>query len=707
MSNRLKAETSPYLRQHQDNPVDWYPWGEAAFARARAEDKPILLSIGYSACHWCHVMAHESFEDAEIAAQMNRDYINIKVDREELPDVDQIYQHTLQLFGEHGGWPLTMFLLPTGEPFFGGTYFPPRDGHGRPAFRRVLHALAQAYKQDREEVVGQATKLVEALTQLEGRGAGSEATSRIPDDLVRRVAERLGTRMDPREGGFEGAPKFPNPTALGLFLRAYGRSGDVEAVRPALLTLTKMAEGGIYDQLGGGFARYSTDARWLVPHFEKMLYDNAQLLRLYAEAHQILLGPGLGQPQLAARYGRVIDETIGWLEREMREPAGGLYAAMDADSEGVEGKYFVWTPEELAAVLDPDKARLVARCYDVRAGGNWVDPHGHGPQGASILHVIDRPQDEAEGRLLAAARAELLAARRTRVPPSTDDKVLTAWNGLAITGLAEAGRLLGEPRYVAAAQRTADFLLRALRGPGGELLRTYKEGSAKLPATLDDHAFFAEGLFYLASASGNLDYLTAAIALTDEALMRFYDADKGLFFLGPAETGGVTLVTRPVSLFDSAIPSGLSVTCMNLLRLAALADEERRARYQQIAESTLLRHTEQASRNPGGMANLLSALDLWQHGLTVTVLVDGAGDGAAAPAAEALHRASLARYVPDHFVLRCRPGQPVPPAFSALLAGKSALAGRPTAYVCRGPRCTAPITDPDELRERLGKPEPL
>ncbi len=504
--------------------------------------------------------------------------------------------------------------------------------------------------------------------------------------------------MDGREGGFEGAPKFPNPTALALLLRGYARSGEVELLRPVLLTLTKMAEGGIYDQLGGGFARYSTDAHWLVPHFEKMLYDNGQLLRLYAEAHQVLLT--LGQPQLAERYRRVIDETVGWLEREMRDPAGGLYAAMDADSEGVEGKYFVWTPEQVAAVVDGEKARLVARCYDVRPGGNWQDPHGHGPQGASILHVIDRPQDAAEESLLAAAKAELLAARRRRVPPGTDDKVLTAWNGLVITGLAEAGRLLGEPRYIAAARRTADFLLQALRGPDGGLLRTYKEGTAKLPATLDDHAFFAEGLFHLASATADLTYLTEAVRLTDETLTRFYDEQKGLFFLGPAQTAGVTLVTRPVSLFDSAIPSGLSVTCQNLLRLGALADDARRERYLQIAETTLLRQSEQAVRNPGGMSNLIAALDLWQNGLVMTVIMEGEG-GAADASAAALQRASLAQYLPDHFVLRSRAGQPLPPPFDALVFGKTAVGGQATAYVCRGPRCSAPITDPAELHEHL------
>lgn len=707
MPNRLQFESSPYLRQHQDNPVDWYPWGEEAFAQARKEDKPILLSIGYSACHWCHVMAHESFESAETAALMNQHFINVKVDREEHPDVDQIYQHALQLLGEHGGWPLTIFLTPEGEPFFGGTYFPPKDGYGRPAFRRVLQSLDMAYRQDRDEVFGQAGKLVGAMTQLELRGAGDESGSRLMPRMAQRVASKLGTRMDPREGGFGEAPKFPNPTAVSLFLRAYGRSAEADDVRPALLQLTKMAAGGIYDQLGGGFARYSTDGKWLVPHFEKMLYDNAQLLRLYAEAHQVLLQ--LRQPQLAARYRVVVDETVGWLDREMRDASGGLYAAMDADSEGVEGKYFVWTPEEVAAVVGGPAAALVGRCYDVKPGGNWNDPHGHGPKGASILHVVDQPQTPHEEELLTEAKAKLLAARRLRVPPSTDDKILTSWNGLAISGLAEAGRLLGEPRYIAAARRTADFVLANLQSADGQLLRTFKHGVAKLPATLDDHAFLAEGLWYLASATGELRYLQESLRLTDAALTHFFDAEQVLFFLGPVQTGGVTLVTRPVSFFDSAIPSGLSVMCLNLLRLSALLDsaDPRRARYHTIAETILLRHTDGATRNPFSISNLVAGMDLLQHGVTTTVIVDVSAVGSAlSESAQALVAAAAAQYLPDHFVQVVQTGQTLAAPFAELAAGKVASgSGRANAYVCRGPRCSAPIDTASELRAQLAVSE--
>jgi hypothetical protein len=699
--NRLQHETSPYLRQHADNPVDWYPWGEEAFARARAEDKPILLSIGYSACHWCHVMAHESFEDAETAAQMNRDYVNIKVDREEHPDVDQLYQHALQLLGEHGGWPLTMFLLPTGEPFFGGTYFPPRDAYGRPSFRRVLAGIVQAYHRDRADVVRQGEKVKETLGHFEARGAGDESTSRVVKDLVQRVASRLSTRMDRREGGFEGAPKFPNPTAVNLLLRAFGRSGEAEDVVPALLQLTKMAMGGIYDQLGGGFARYSTDARWLVPHFEKMLYDNGQLLRLYAEGHHV--AQALAQPRLSSLYARVIDETVGWLEREMRDASGGLYAAMDADSEGVEGKYYVFTPEEVERTVGAEQAAVFCRVYDVRPGGNWNDPHGHGPQGASVLHVVDTPSDEREEALLAEAREALLKARRQRVPPGTDDKILTAWNGLAVSGLAEAGRLLGEPRYVDAARRTADFALDRLRGADGSLLRTFKHGIAKLPATLDDHAFFAEGLFYLAGATAEPRYLAEMLRLTEESLRRFHDPARHVFYVGPEETSGVRLVQRPVSLIDSAVPSGLSVTLLNMLRLSALSDAAR-ARLQPLAEGTLLRLADQAQQQPFGLSNLIAALDLWQHGLVTTIIVDGdgAGQGEALSAqAAALRAAASSLYLPDHFVWVSRKGNPLPAEFASLTAGKTAQGGRATAYVCVGTRCTAPITDAAELVARL------
>ncbi|MBL9044053.1 MAG: thioredoxin domain-containing protein [Myxococcales bacterium] len=690
MPNRLAQSPSPYLRQHAENPVDWYPWGEEAFARARAEDKPILLSIGYSACHWCHVMAHESFEDAETAAQLNQDFVCIKVDREEHPDVDQLYQQALQLFDEGGGWPLTMFLLPTGEPFFGGTYYPPHDRWGRPSFRRVLSSLLTAYRSEPAKVREHGGKLCEALREVQSQASGVETGAHLPADLIERVGTRLASHIDRREGGFGSAPKFPNPTALGLLLRSFYRSGDLDDVRPGLLTLTKMAQGGIFDHLGGGFARYSTDDKWLVPHFEKMLYDNALLIRLYAQA-QVLL-TAMEQEVLASRYTRVIDETVGWLTRQMRSPEGGFYAALDADSEGVEGKYYVFTPEEVERLVGAEKAALLTRCYDVIPGGNWKDPHGHGPVGASILHVIDQPHDDEEERLLHEAKATLLRARELRVPPGTDDKVLTSWNALLVSGLATAGQLLGRKDLLDLATATADFLLTALRTPDGQLLRTWKDGQARWPGTLDDHAFLAEALIQLSQATQDGRYLATARELTEAALRELYDPETHSFFVGPVATDGVSLVARPVSLHDSAIPSGVSVMCLNLLRLSTLYPSVRE-RYLAIAESTLLRQSERAQRSPIGLAGVLHALDLLQHGLTVTILVEPSGTAGDHP----LRRAARTTYVPDHFVWVVTEGQPVPEELGELCEGKVCREGQPTAYVCSGPRCSAPITEATQL----------
>ena len=693
MSNRLALSSSPYLRQHAENPVDWYPWGDEAFARARREDKPVLLSIGYSACHWCHVMAHESFENPETAALMNQSFVCIKVDREEHPDVDQLYQQAHQLLAEGGGWPLTMFLLPSGEPFFGGTYYPPEDRYGRPSFRRILTALAAAYRDERAKVLEYGQKLLDALREVQQQASGAETSAHLPSDLVQRVAGRLGSQVDRREGGFGHAPKFPNPTALGLLLRSYFRSGEVDDLRPALLTLNKMAQGGIYDHLGGGFARYSTDDKWLVPHFEKMLYDNALLVRLYAQAKVLLVAQG--QDVLAQRYQRVIDETVGWLGRQMSAKDGGFYAALDADSEGVEGKYYVWDYAEVEQLVGPQKAALLSRCYDVIPGGNWHDPHGHGPAETSILHVTDQPRDDDEDALLAEAMATLLAARDKRTPPGTDDKILTSWNALLVSGLATAGQLLAREDLTALAQTTADFLLSHLRRPDGQLLRTYKDGHAKWAATLDDHAFLADALWQLAQATQDERYLTCAHELTESALRDLYDADSQSFFVGPAETDGVSLVTRPVSLHDSAIPSGVSVMCQNLLRLAAVLPDVR-DRYQAIAEACLLRLGERAQRSPMGMAGLIHALDLLTHGVVVTCIIEPADSRD-----RSLRAMALRSYVPDHFVWIVTEGKPLPQTIAALFDGKTARNGQPTAYVCVGTTCSSPIVEAQALRARL------
>src|SRR5256885_6375728 len=471
MPNRLTHETSPYLRQHAENPVDWWPWGAEALAAAKAADKPILLSIGYSACHWCHVMAHESFEDEETARLMNERFVCIKVDREEMPDVDQIYQQALQLQGEHGGWPLTMFLTPDGTPFFGGTYFPKKDGFGRPSFKRILTALSDAFAKDLPAIESNAKQFREGLAHLATHGRARGDENLLPD-ATSRGAAKLALNVDRREGGFGGAPKFPNPKAFELILRGWRHDQDAELLQAVTRTLLKMAAGGIYDQIGGGFARYSTDAVWLVPHFEKMLYDNAQLLTLYAEAWQVTKDP---------TYERICVETHSWIEREMRSAEGGLYTALDADSEGVEGKYYAWNPSEVRALCG-EAADVVMRCLDVKEGGNWRDPHGHGPDNASILHIVDQPRDEREVKLLREGKAALLAARQKRVPPGTDDKILASVNGLAIGGLAEAGRIFGRAELIDAARRTAEFVLAKLRAPDGGCFAPTKKVWRNCPA---------------------------------------------------------------------------------------------------------------------------------------------------------------------------------------------------------------------------------
>jgi uncharacterized protein YyaL (SSP411 family) len=684
MPNRLASETSPYLRQHADNPVDWWPWTEQALAHAKATDKPILLSIGYSACHWCHVMAHESFEDDQTAKLMNERFVPIKVDREEMPDVDQIYQQALQLMGENGGWPLTMFLTPDGVPYYGGTYFPKREGYGRPSFQRILTALSEAYRTQPDAVAENARQFRDGLSHIASHGRNQSAGEALLDDSIDRAAFRLASRIDLREGGFQGAPKFPNPKALETILRGARRGiaaqdeGGIDLLRAVTLTLEKMAQGGIYDQLGGGFARYSTDAHWLVPHFEKMLYDNGQLLSLYAEAFQMTREP---------LFERILRETHGYLERDLRAPEGGLYTAEDADSEGVEGKFYVWTPAELAGVLSPADAALVARCLDVSEDGNWNDPHGHGPEGASILHIVDHPRDDDEARRLEAARRTLLEARSKRVRPGLDDKILASSNGLALAGLAEAGRVLGDRGMIESARRTAEFVLERMRDGSGRLQRTFHaHKGAHLPGTLDDHALVADGLIALYEATGEARWLEAAHALTRLAVELFYDEAEAAFYM--TATGDPALIQRPVSSYDHAVPSGMSVCLENLVRLGDVCGE---TRWLAIAERVLRAHYKRAMENPFGFSNLLNALDLFLSRPAEIVL---AGDDGT------LARAVADVYLPNRVLVRA---ETAPSLVRPLVDGKTTLDGRPTAYVCRNFTCEQPVTDPAELRESLSK----
>ncbi len=569
--NRLIFESSPYLLQHARNPVDWYPWGDEAFERARAEDRPIFLSVGYSTCHWCHVMARESFENHATARVLNEHFIAIKVDREERPDIDEIYMTATQLLTGAGGWPMSVWLTPGGRPWYAGTYFPPRGAQGRPGFRDLLRSLAETWRERREEVEAQASRVADAVR---GSAAMREmAPVELTHALARGAVEALADRFDPVHGGFSAAPGFPPHAALRLLLDHYRRTGEPHALEMAVATLNAMARGGIHDHLGGGFHRYSTDARWLVPHFEKMLYDNGQLARSYAEAWCITRSP---EHEQAARG------ICEWVLREMTSLHGGFFSALHADSEGVEGKFYVWTRAEIEEVLGDTEGALFADIFNVRSGGNFRDEATGQPSGTNILHLGREGLEHEELRpWIEQKKLPLRERRGQRVWPGRDEKVLAAWNGLMIDGLAAAGRLLDEPRYVAAAARAAEFVLAAMRDEHGRLLRTWRDGEAKLPGYLDDHAFMAQGLLALHEATGEARWLDEARALTDGMLARFADEGGGLFFTADDSEELLARVKRP---FDGATPSENGVAALVLVRLAELTGE---ARYLDAARRTL------------------------------------------------------------------------------------------------------------------------
>jgi uncharacterized protein YyaL (SSP411 family) len=665
--NRLARETSPYLLQHQHNPVDWYPWGEEAFSRARAEDKPILLSVGYSACHWCHVMERESFENLDIARLMNEHFVNIKVDREERPDVDAIYMQAVQALTGQGGWPMTVFLTPEGVPFYGGTYFPPQDRHGLPGFPRVLEAMADVYREQRDRVQEAGRQLLDQLRQGERvRAGGDLLTPAVLDSAFRMLA----AEVDRRHGGFGRAPKFPQPMTWDFVLRYWQRTGSPEPLELLRLTLTRMARGGMYDQLGGGFHRYSVDATWLVPHFEKMLYDQSQLALLYLHA-----GLATGD----AEYRRVAVETLDYVVREMTDPAGGFYSTQDADSEGEEGKFFLWTDAELRAVLGAEDAAEAARYWGVADGPNF--------EGRSILYVA-RPELAAAGERV---RARLFEARERRIKPGRDEKVLAGWNGMMLRAFAEAARILNRADYRAVAERNAAFLLTALRRADGRLLRTWKAGHAKLLAYLEDYAMVADGLLALYEATFDHRWLAAARELADAAVRLFWDPAAEAFF----DTGvdHEALIVRPRNLFDSAVPCGTSVAADVLLRLAALTGE---SAYERIALAAVRPVAPLMARHPSGFGRFLCALDFSLGPVTEVALVwpRGADETAAAP----LAREVFSRYLPRRVVAGAAEDQVdrLP-----LLAGKTARDGRPAAYVCEHYACQAPTTDPGQLGGQL------
>ncbi len=676
-ANRLIDETSPYLLQHAHNPVDWFPWGDEAFARARAENKPILLSIGYSSCHWCHVMERESFENEDIARLMNTLFVNIKVDREERPDVDDVYMRAVQLLTGRGGWPMTVFLTPDGKPFHGGTYFPPVDRHGMPGFPRVLDAVARAFNERPDEIQRATAQLLEGVSRSDEVTSNSGA---LDPTLSLRAAEALLQHVDKQDGGLGGAPKFPHSQTFQLMLRHAVTTGRADLLDAVVLTCRRMAEGGMYDQIGGGFHRYSVDARWLVPHFEKMLYDNALIPRLYLDAFQVT-----GEPF----FRRTVEDTLDYVLREMRHPEGGFFSATDADSEGEEGKFFVWKPAEVAAVVDPADVDLVCRYWDITDEGNF--------EGHNIAHVtltvaqlaqMFGRSEEAAAAALATARERLLAARALRVPPLRDEKILVSWNALMLGTLADAGRVLGIQPYVDAAVAAAEFLWTELRRDG-RLLHGFAAGQAKQDAFLDDHAFFASALVDLYEATGDMVHVARALELVAALESRFHDDERGGYFFTAHD--GEALITRSKSGADGAIPSGNGVAAVALLRLHSLVGHDvLRVR----AEEILQLYHAAATRNPFGYATYLEALDLWTQGPTEVVVV-GARDDAGT---EALWRIAAAAYLPQRMLVRATPGAADLPVVAR---DRPAVNGKPTAYVCRHFACSAPVGDPAALRVLL------
>ena len=685
-ANRLIHETSPYLLQHAHNPVDWHAWGPEALDKARAENRPILLSIGYSACHWCHVMERESFENEQIAALMNEHFVNIKVDREERPDLDHIYQTAVQLFTGQGGWPLTMFLTPDQEPFYGGTYFPPDDRYGRPGFPRLLHTLADAYHNRQQDVVKSTTQIREAMEKLSGFAASGGDLSM---DLVTNGVRTLASHVDMVHGGFGTQPKFPNPTNLDCLLRYWHYSGNDNFLNVVKLSLDKMAGGGIYDQLGGGFHRYSVDDHWLAPHFEKMLYDNAQLLPLYATMYRIT-----GE----ARYARVARETLDYVQREMRHPDGGFYATQDADSEGEEGKFFVWTKAEVDEQL-ADDARLFCRYYDVTEAGNWES-------GNNILHLTVSQEQLASlfqqdvatvGEKLEAARRTLFAAREQRIKPFRDEKILTAWNGLMLSGMIDAASMLGDDEAMQTVRDTIAFLRQHMLRDG-VLLRSHKDGQSKLAGYLDDYAFLAAALLDAFEATFEPSDFDLARQLTATLLADFWDdVNGGFFFTGRNHE---TLIDRVKSGTDQAIPSGTAVATRNLLRLYAHTGD---ADYLQRAERVLLLYRQHVEQQPFGYASLLSVCADYLHKPQEIVLIGAPG----APDTQAMLAALHRTYVPHKTLVLVDPQRAEAalaglPLLRDVLAGKTQVDGKATAYVCHDFTCSLPVTEPAELVALLG-----
>ena len=676
MTNRLANETSPYLQQHADNPVDWYPWGEEALEKAKREDKPILLSIGYAACHWCHVMAHESFEDEETARIMNENFVNIKVDREERPDLDGIYMTAAQAMTGHGGWPMTMFLLPDGSPFYGGTYFPPEDRHGLPSFKRVLESVKDAYEKRRSGVTDSAQQLKQIYESNRVRSrSGGPLGPRALDLAYRSLAKNY----DARNGGFGGAPKFPATMTLDFLLRYSKRTGTGEALEMVANSFRRMARGGIYDQVGGGFARYAVDATWLVPHFEKMLYDNALLARLGAHLWQATKDP---------EVRRVTNETVEWVAHEMTSPEGGFYSSLDADSEGHEGKFYVWTEEEIDSLLGAHAA-LCKTYFGVTAGGNF--------EGKNILFVASDPRAAAKrADMKPAALEEIIShckrilydARAKRVRPGRDEKILASWNGLMLRGVATAARAFARDDFRSLAIRNAEFLAREMVREG-RVMRSHKEGVTRISGFLEDHAAVALGFLAVYELTFDERWIVLARQIADSMIEWFWDDGIGAFF--DTAKDAEELITRPRDVTDNATPSGTSLATELLLQLAELGQN---TEYRRRAVFTMESLIEPLTKYPSAFGHLLGCVDMEVNGAIELALLGDLESGGF----KALETVAGEQYVPS---LVLAGGGPSRDSMVKLLNDRPLIEGKPTAYVCRGYTCDKPVTDPRELASQL------
>ena len=680
MPNRLINETSPYLLQHANNPVDWYPWGEEALSRARDEDKPILLSIGYSACHWCHVMERESFENDAIAEVMNRDFVNIKVDREERPDLDAVYMEAVQMLTGSGGWPMTVFLTPDGKPFYGGTYFPPVDRHNMPGFPRLLETVAHAYRNSHSEI----QRVTGQLTEQMGRTANMpRGTGALDESVLHSAYNQLATNFDYQNGGVGSAPKFPQAMTLEVLLRYYARGQNDRSLSMLELTLEKMARGGIYDQIAGGFHRYSTDTYWLVPHFEKMLYDNALLARLYLHAWLATERP---------LYRRITEETLDYVLREMTGEHGGFFSATDADSEGEEGKFFVWSPGEIEAVLGGKDSELFSGFFGVSRRGNF--------EGMNILNISVKAVEFAERQgvslehlvdVIKRGKEALWLEREKREHPLLDDKALASWNGLMLRAFAEAGAALERQDYLDAASQNADFLLTSMC-PEGQLLRSYREGQAKLPGFLEDYSFVADGLLALYEATFERRWLDSAVELADEMIALFWDESAGAFY----DTGlsHEALVIRPRDVFDNAQPCGGSVASDLLLRLSVVTGNED---YATKAVAPLRTLAELMGRAPAGTGRWLAALDFYLSAPKEVAIIGNSSDAATAD----LLRTVNGRYLANRVIVGADSENAATESGLPLLEGRGMVDSKPTAYVCENYACQLPVTDAEALAKQL------